>query len=192
MKRPKLILPSLSMPWGRWVEGEIDSTIDGLTRQIQDSSSTGNLFASRADLLQRQIGAIPSVAAVYERDVPPSSVTRSSTGAVGYVYPAPTQTFNPPRPDLPYNYTVIASMDVSGVQLPFCYSMLRINGQDDMFQHENLQPGYLTKGTFSISGSGSITPGNNVQVQAAISTSSTGTLTFNRTTIWCLFSGSIL
>lgn len=180
------------MPWGRWVEGEIDSTMDGVTRQTQDSSSTGSLFASRADLLQRQIGAIPSVAAVYERDVPPSSVTRSSTGAVGYVYPAPQQTFNPPRPDLPYNYTVIASMDVSGVQLPFCYSMLRINGKDDMFQHENLQPGYLTKGTFSISGSGSITPGNSVQVQAAISTSSTGTLTFNRTNIWCLFSGSIL
>lgn len=192
MTRQKLVLPSLSMPWGRWVEGEIDSTIEGLGRQIQDASSTGNLFASRSDLLQQQIGTIPSVAAVYDRTLAPFNVTRSATGAVGYVYPTSAQTFNPPRADLPYNYTVIASMDVSGVQLPFCYSMLRVNGKDDMFQHENLQPGNLTKGMFSISGSGSITPGNNVQVQAAISASATGTLTFNRTNLWCVFSGSIL
>lgn len=192
MKRPKLILPSLSMPWGRWVEGEVDQTIEGLSRQVQDSSSSGNLFASRSDLLQGQIGAIPSVAAIYDRTLPTFSVTRSSTGAVGYVYPSSSQTFNPPRPDLPYNYTVIANMDVSGVPLPFSYSLLRVNGQDDMFQHENLQPGYLTRGTFSISASGSITPGNNVEVQAAIIASSTGTLTFNSTRLWCVFSGSIL
>lgn len=192
MKRPKLVLPSLSMPWGRWVEGEIDSTLTDLDRQINDSSSSGNFFANRSDLLQGQIATIPSVAAVYERSLPRFSVTRSSTGAVGYVYPTATQTFNPPRPNLPYNYTVIASMDVSGVELPFSYSLLRVNGKDDMFQHENLQPGYLTKGTFSISGSGSITPGNNVEVQAAIVASATGTLTFNSTNLWCVFSGSIL
>ncbi|QDK03296.1 hypothetical protein SEA_ROMAN_54 [Microbacterium phage Roman] len=192
MKRPKLVLPSLSMPWGRWVEGELDSTSTGLDRQLQDSSSVGNLFASRSDLIQSQIGSIPSVAAVYERLIPPFSVTRSSTGAVAYVYPTPLQVFNPPRPDLPYNYTVIASMDVSGVELPFCYSMLRANGRDDMYQHENLQPGYLTRGTFSISGSGSIGPGDTVRAEAAIAASATGTLNFNSAKMWCVFSGSIL
>lgn len=192
MTRPKLILPSLSMDWGRWVEENVDASEAALLVQQQDSRSAGNVFASRANLLQGQIAAIPSVAAIYSRQLPRFTVTRTSTGAVNYVYGSSPQTFNPPRSNTPYNYTVISSVDVSGVPLPFCRSLLRTNGVDNMFQHENLQPGYLERGTFSISGSGSIGPGDSVTVETAIATASTGTMTFESTNIWCLFSGSIL
>lgn len=193
MTRPKLVLPSLSMPWGRWVEGEVDSTNADVSRQVQDSNSSGNQFASRAELIQGQIGAIPSVAAIYRIDVPPFSVTRTSNpSATAYVYDSAPQTFNPPRADRPYNYQVIAVMDVSGTNLPFSRSLLRTNGTDNMFLHENLQPGFQTRATYSIAGSGNIDSGQTVTAQFAVAAGGAGTLTFNRSTLWCTFSGSIL
>lgn len=192
MTRPKLILPSLSMPWGRWVEENVDSTTSSLGSQVQDSNSAGNIFASRADLIQGQIASIPSIAAIYQRSIPPFSVTRTSTGATGYVYSSPVQTFNPPRATLPYGYQVIAVMDVSGVNLPFSRSIIRTNGIENTYQHENLQPGYQTSATYSILGSGRISEGQQVSVECGVIASDTGTLTFNRASLWCVFSGSIL
>lgn len=193
MTRPKLILPSLSMPWGRWVEEGVDDVAEGLSRQVQDSNSSGNLFASRAELIQGQISAIPSVAAIYQREIPTFSVTRFfNSSATAYVYNSAVQTFNPPRPDRPYNYQVIAVMDVSGVNLPFSQSIIRTNGVDTTYQHENQQPGFQTRATYSISGSGSITAGQTVSAECGIIASDTGTLTFSRATLWCVFSGSIL
>lgn len=180
------------MPWGRWVEDRIDTSDSGIARIQGDASSTGNLFSSRADLISNQIRSTPSIAAIYSRSLQSFSVTRTFTGAVGYAYPSPQQTFNPPRPDLPYNYTVISNVNVSGVPLPFSSSLIRANGIDNMFQHENLEPGHLMDGTFSISGSGSIVPGELVRVETAVVASSVGTMTFNSATIWCVFSGSIL
>lgn len=193
MIRPKLILPSLSMPWGRWVEEQLDDIDAGLARQVQDSGSAGNLFASRADLLQTQIGSIPSVAAIYQRDVPPFSQTRSSNpNATAYVYSAPAQTFNPPRRDIPYNYEVVAIMEASGLNMPFSRSIIRTNGIENFFQHENLQPGYQTQATYSIAGSGSVSPGEPVTAECGMVVSQAGTLTFRRVTLYCTFTGSIL
>lgn len=193
MTRPKLVLPSLSMPWGRWVEGELDETEAEIARQSADSSSASSVLASRANLLQTQIGTIPSVAAVYQRDIPPFSVFRSFTpGATAYVYSSAAQVFNPPRPDRPYDYRVIAVMDVAGVNLPFSRSLLRTNGIDNMYQHENQQPGFQTRATYSIAGSGSIGSGGTVSAECGIVASDVGTLTFNRATLWCVFTGSIL
>lgn len=193
MTRPKLVLPSLSMPWGRWVEGEVDDVTSAVQNQIQDSNSTGSLFASRANLIQQQIGEIPSVAAIYERSVPPFSVTRFfNPSATAYIYDSSVQTFNAPRPDRPYAYQVIAVMDVSGINLPFSQSMIRTNSTDNMYQHENQQPGFQTSATYSISGSGVLAPGEPLSVQFAVAASDVGTLTFNRATLWCVFTGSIL
>lgn len=193
MTRAKLILPSGAMPWGRWVEQNLDEIQSAIAVQIQDSSSTGSLFSSRADLLQRQIADIPSIAAIYQRDLPPFSVTRvQNPTATAYVYDSAVQTFNPPRPDRAYDYNVIAVMDVSGLNLPFSRSLIRTNGVENMFQHENMHPGFQTRATYSILGSGSIAPGETVSVQCAVAVSQSGTLTFNSTQLWCTFTGSIL
>lgn len=181
------------MPWGRWVEEQLDATNSDIYRQVQDSGSVGNLFASRADLMQGQIGSIPSVSAVYERSLPPFSVSLpQNNDATGYVYASSPQTFNPPRPDRPYNYQVIASMEAGGLNTPFSRSIIRTNGIDNMFQHENLQPGYQTSATYSIAGSGSIYPGDSVTVQCGIVVAESGTLAFSRVSLWCTFTGSIL
>lgn len=193
MTRAKLVLPSLSMPWGRWVEGEIDSISSEISVQSQEASATGNLLAARSNLLQQQISSIPSVAAVYQRDIPQFSVSRAfNPAATAYVYNSPLQVFNPPRPDRPYDYRVIAVMDVTGVNLPFSRSLLRTNNFDNMYQHENGQPGFQLSATYSISGSGSIPEGGTVSVQAAVVASDAGTLTFNRASLWCVFTGRSL
>lgn len=192
MTRSELILPSLSMPWGRWVEEQLDASAFSISRQEQDQSSSGNLFASSTDVIQGQIASIPSISAIYQRDVPPFSVSRSfNASATGYVYSSPVQTFNPPRPNLPYNYQVIAVMDVSGVNLPFSRSIIRTNGIENTLQHENLQPGFQTRATYSILGSGSIGPGESVSTEFGVIASDAGTLSFIQATLWCTFTGRI-
>lgn len=181
------------MPWGRWVQDNLDATASEVSRSGQEAGSAGSVLAGRADLLQTQIAATPGIAAIYERQIPPFSVTRVfSPTVVSYVYDSPQITFNPPRPDRPYNYTVIANMDASGVNFPFSRSLLRTNGLENMLSHENLQPGYDTRAVYSIAGSGSIIEGGRVDVQAAIMAQAPGTVSFATTRLWCVFSGSIL
>lgn len=193
MKRPKLNLPLDSRPWGRWVEDNLDATAAEIANRTQDSSIAGSVLSGRADLLQAQIAATPGIAAIYERQIPPFSVTRSfSPTVVSYVYDSPVTTFNPPRPDLPYNYTVIANMNATGVNFPFARSLLRTNGLENMLSHENLQPGYDTSATFSIAGSGTLIEGGRVDVQAAIMAQAPGTVSFSSIRVWCMFSGSVL
>ncbi|AWY05875.1 hypothetical protein SEA_PIONEER3_51 [Microbacterium phage Pioneer3] len=193
MTRPKLILPSLSMPWGRWVEEGLDEVEAGLERQTQDSNSTGNLFAARAELIQGQIQSIPSVAATYSLSLPPFTRTLpSNTDATAYVYTTGQQTFNPPRPNLPYNFQVIAVMGAEGLNMPFSRSIIRANGHDNIYQHENMQPGFQTQATYSISASGSIVAGEVVNVDCGMVVSESGTLSFNRVNIYCTFTGRIL
>lgn len=191
MRRNPANLPPGAMPWGRWVEENSDSTAEAIRRQQNDSSSSGSLFSARAETVQNQISSIPSVAAIYRMDVPPFSVTRASTGATFYVYDSAVQTFNPPRPDESYDFSVIADMSASGTLFTFSYSLLRVNGVDFMFNHENTQAAYANSPTFSIMGGGKIRPGQNVQAQFALATSSTGTVTFAPTQLWCIFTGSL-
>lgn len=192
MTRPKLALPPLGMPWGRAIESELDAQASGIAAQTGDASSTGSVFAGRANQIQSQIAAIPSIAAVYSLPVPNFSVTRTSTGASGYVYNSSTFTFNPPSQAIGYSYTVIVNMSASGTLLTFPTSILRTNGTDNAFRHENLQPGFETSGTFSLLGTGTTLPGDTVNAAFALQTSSTGTLNFSNCTLWCIFSGSIL
>ena len=181
------------MPWGRWVEQNVDEVASGISVQTSDAGSAGSTFASRADLLSHQITSIPSVAAIYSRSIPNFSVTRTTNpSAVAYVYESPVQTFNPPRPDREYSYTVFANMVASGTLMTFARSLIRTNGVDNMYQHENLQPGFNTLGTFSIVGSGTIGSGGTVSAQMAVIASASGTANFTRADMWCVFSGSIL
>ena len=181
------------MPWGRWVEQNADEVANAISVQTSDAGSAGSVFASRADLLSHQIGAIPSVAAIYPRSIQNFSVTRvSNPSAVAYVYESPVETFNPPRPDREYGYTVFANMVTTGTLMTFARSLIRTNGVDNMYRHENLQPGFNTLGTFSIVGSGSIGSGGTVSAQMAVIAAAPGTVTFTRADMWCVFSGSIL
>lgn len=185
-------LPPDAIPWGRWYENLNGDTATAIQRQQQDSSSVGSLFTGRADTLEDQINGIPSVAAIYERVVPPFSVSRASTpGATFYAYDSGTYTFNPPRPDRDYDFSVIANMDASGTLFTFSYSLLRVNGTDFMFNHENTQPGYTTSPTFSIMGGGKVGAGGVVNAEFALATSSTGTVNFAPTRLWCIFTGSL-
>lgn len=193
MTRQKLVLPSLSMPWGRWVQEQLDATERDISSQNLDANSTGNLFSSRADLLQERIASTPSIAAIYERQITPFSVTRFFTpSASAYVYNSPTYTFNPPRRDRIYNCQVIAVMDVQGVNLPFSQSLIRVNEVDTTYQHENMEPGFQTRATFSIAGAGRVSPGQSVSVQFGVIASDASTLTFSRASLWCTFTGSLL
>lgn len=181
------------MPWGRWVEDNADQNAEAIARQQQDSGSAGSIFASRADLIQQNIASTPSVAAVYERALPPFSVTRVfNPSAVSYVYDSQPTVFNPPRLDLPYTYTVIANMDASGVYFPFSRALIRTNGQENQTSHEILQPGTEQRAILSIVGSGNIGVGGTVEVQAAIMAQAPGTVNFSKLDLWCVFSGSIL
>lgn len=193
MTRPKLILPPGAMPWGRWVEQNVDDVTNAIRIQEDDASSSGSAFTARSDLIQRQIANTPSVAAIYEQSLLPFSVTRSlNPSAVAYVYESAPRTFNPPRPDKGYGYTVIANMVASGTLMTFARSLIRVNGVDNTYQHENTQPGFDALGTFSIVGSGTIDPGQNVTAQLAVIASAAGTVTFSRAAMFCTFSGSIL
>lgn len=188
-----MALPSGAVPWGRWIEQNADANSEGVDRQRLDGGSAGSLFAARADLLQGQIAATPSISAIYERVIPPFSVSRSlNPSAVRYVYNSAPITFNPPRFDRPYSYSVIANMQATGNLLTFSQSLLRTNGIDNSFQHENLRPGDENSGIFSILGSGSISEGSVVTTQFAIAGPASGTLNFGSCTVWCIFSGSIL
>lgn len=192
MTRPKLVLPSQAMPWGRWVESTQDSIAAALARETQDADSAGNVFAGRADLIGSQIASLTSVAAIYSRSLPGFSQTRSTnSSASGYVYSAPAQSFNPPRPDRSYAYTVVASFDVAGTLFTFPAALLRTNGVDNMSRHENLQPGRETSATLSIFGSGNISPGQSVTAEVAVQGPAPGTANFTRVQLWCIFSGSI-
>lgn len=193
MKRPPLNLPPLSVPWGRWVEENIDLTSAAISRETLDVNSAGSVFAGQADLLQGQIATIPSVSAIYERSLPPSSVTRAlNPSATGYVYTLPEQTFSPPRPDQPYDFTVIANVVATGTLMTFARSLIRTNDIDNTYQHENLRPGMENTGTFSIIGTGSIGIGGIVRAEAGVIASASGTVTFTSASMWCVFSGSIL
>lgn len=193
MRPPALNLPPDAMPWGRWIDAAQKEASSAISRQAQDGSSEGSLFSSRADLIENQISSIPSVAAVYQRMIPVFQVTRFlNPSAVSYVYDSPVQSFNPPRPDRPYNYTVFATMDAQGVDFPFSRSLIRTNGVENMVSHENLQPGYQTRATYSIAGSGSIFPGGRVDTQVAIMAQAPGTVVFSKVLLWCAFFGSIL
>lgn len=189
MTRPTLILPSQAMPWGRWVESQQDSIAASLARETQDSNSAGNVFASRADVIQSQIASLTSVAAIYSISLPPFSVTRSTnSSASGYVYGSSVQVFNPPRPDRPYSYTVIGSFDVSGTLFTFPAALIRANGVENMSRNENLQPGRETAATLSIAGTGTSGVSEPVSVEVAVQGPAPGTATFSRMQIWCIFS----
>lgn len=193
MTRQKLILPSQSMPWGRWVQDNIDMTEAAVARETQDTGSAGSVFAGRADLIQRQIADIPSVAAIYQISLPPFQVSRTmNPNAVRYVYNSPPQTFNPPRPDEAYSYTMISNLDVEGVFFNFADSLLRVNGVDFSYRHENLKPGEETNAQLSIAGSGTLSLGQTVQAQLAIAAGQAGTVQFRSASLWCVFTGSIL
>lgn len=193
MTRQELILPSQSVPWGRWAAENSDETSVAIQRQVSDSSSAGSVFSAQTDLLSLQVRAIPSVAAIYERDVLPFSVTRSSNpNAVRYVYNSATVRFNAPRPDRPYSYRVVANMSASGNLLTFSQSLLRVNGVENSFQHENLFPGGENQANFSILGSGAVGEGEPVDVVFAIAGPASGTLNFDACRVTCIFSGSIL
>lgn len=181
------------MPWGRWVQDGVDEVTDSVARQESDSDSVGSLFASRSDLIQGQIGGIPSVAAIYQRSITPFSVTRAqNNNAVAYVYNSDPVAFNPPRPDRDYGYSVISNVTATGTLMTFARSLIRTNGIDNIYQHENTQPGNETTGTFSIVGSGTIGAGEPVICEFGVIAPSSGTVNFGHATLWCVFTGSIL
>ena len=171
----------------------MDTTSAAIQRQGQDSNSNGSLFSARADLITQQIASIPSVAAIYDRIIPSFSVTRSmSPSASRYVYDSAPQTFNPPTPNEPYGYTVIACMNVSGVAGQFAQSLIRTNGLENLYRHENLAPSSAQNMLFSIAGTGDISQGQSVTATFAVASAQAGTATFAPTRLFCIFSGSIL
>lgn len=194
MKRPPSNLPRDAQPWGRWQENLADDTTAKISAMAGDLNSIGNQFRSRADNMESQIAGVPSVSNITRVDVPPFSVTRPQATQPFMVYDSPVVFINPPRPDRDYTANVIVNMKASGVQFPFSFSMLRVNGVDYMFRHENLQPGYTGTATFSIMGSAFIGQGGQVSVQFAIGASGSfgaTTAEFDTTQVWVVFSGSI-
>lgn len=191
MTRNRLVLPSLAMPWGRWIESEMDSTAAAIAREEMDADSAGSRFASRAELIRGQIAGITSVTDIQQRTVIPQQISRfTNPQAIAYVYTLNPQTFNPPRPDRAYDFTVIAAMNGSGVAMPYSRSIMRLNGVEFMMTHENGKPSEFSRATYSIAGTGRIDPGQTVSAEAGIISQSTGTMTLSAT-LWCVFAGSL-
>lgn len=194
MRRPVSNLPKDAQPWGRWQENLADETAAKIAAMKNDLNSAGNQFRSRADNLESQIAGIPSVSNITLVNVPAFSVTRAQAVQPFMVYDSPTVFVNPPRPDRSYTANVIVNMRATGVQFPFSFSMLRVNGVDFMFRHENLQPGFTGTATFSIMGSVFLGEGANLSIQFGIGAAGslgTTTVEFETTPIWVAFSGSI-
>ncbi|AXC36163.2 hypothetical protein SEA_MUSETTA_59 [Microbacterium phage Musetta] len=189
MTGPKLVLPSLAMPWGRWAEDGNSSTSSALARMAQDSRSAGLGFSSKVDNLSSQIRQIPSLAGVFEQTLPTFSVSRPSPVGTFRVWDSPQVTINPPEPGRAYTTSVIAVIRVTGVNLTFGRSYLRLNGKDDSFSHENMQGS--NGAIFSIMGTTETFPGEAVTVSFAVSGSSVGTATFTDCKIYTIFNGRI-
>lgn len=193
MTGPKLVLPSLAMPWGRWTEDAESSTTSALSRLSQDSRSTSLGFEGRSQTIASQIEAIPSLAGIYQRDIPEFSVSRPSFVGTFRVWDSPVTTINPPQPDKAFTTSVIAVIRVTGVNLTFGRSYLRLNGVDTSFSHENSPPGGGAGdgATFSIMGTVDTDENQPVSVQFAVSGSSVGTATFAGCNLYAIFNGRI-
>lgn len=178
------------MPWGRWLEGAVGDVDRVLAAQQADLNSAGSIFAMNANALQNQIASVPTVAGIYTLEVPDFTSTRSNIQTRN-VFDSPTYSFNPPRPDLSYDVSVIANIRASGVMTPFSSSMLRINGMETQVNHEANQPGFQSTPVLSIMGTGSVAGGAAVPVQFGIAVRATGTMTFRGCTLTCIFTGSI-
>lgn len=193
MPGPKLVLPSSAMPWGRWVEDKSRSVEQAIARERQDNSSTGSQFRARADLMERQIAGVPSVADIQELNIPTFSVSRSTPPSQRPVYGSPLYAFSPPRPDRTYSVSVIAVIRASGANIAdYPYSMLRINGEDTLFWNNGTPNIDMGRNDLSLMGTVSIGPGQAVQTQFGISTTSLTTVTFSQCQICCIFNGGII
>lgn len=186
---PKLVLPSQSMPWGRWLLETQSSTDSALSRVEQEVGNSSATFSGQASSMAAQIEAIPSLAGITQFNVPDFTVSRPVATGTFRVWDSPSYTINPPRPDKFYTASVIAVMNVSGVPLFFARSYLRINGVDDSFSHENNQGNPLS--TFSIMGTRTIGPGEALSIQFAVSSAATGTASFNACRLYAIFNGRI-
>lgn len=189
MTGPKLVLPSLAMPWGRWTE-DLNSSASSALRRLSQDSQSGNLgFEGRAQNVASQIRGIPALAGIYERIIPPFSVSRPAASGTFRVWDSPLITFNPPDPGKSYTASVIAVIRVSGVNLMFGRSYLRVNGKDDSFSHENMQG--ASDSTLSLMGTVDTGPGEPLSVQFAVSGASIGTATFTDCRVYAIFNGRI-
>lgn len=188
MTGPKLVLPSLAMPWGRWVEDTESSTSSALRRLSQEVSNGSSSLVAQTDSLAANLSQIPSLAGIYQRVVPPFSVSRGFS-ATFRVWDSPLQVFNPPRPDTAYTASVIANIRVSGVNLTFGRSFLRINGKTDAFLHENMQGS--SSSVLSIMGTVDLAPGEPLSTQFAVSSAASGTANFSGCTLTAIFNGRI-
>lgn len=191
---PKLVLPSQAMPWGRWVVDETARQNDALDAIRGDANSAGNVFASAVGTLGRQISGVSAVSAIYDREIPQFTVTRSGTANVN-VFDSAAQTFSPPEPDRSYRVSVVANINATSTfPLNFAYSILRVNGTEYQFRHDNGSTG--TSGSlfanFSAMGGVDIAPSEPVNIQFAIAASGAGTLTFTGCKLTAIFNGSIL
>lgn len=80
MKRPEANLPSLAQPWGRWVEGELDSLSIAQRNIIESQASDANSFMSRMSNVGTSITEIAS-REIRLFELP--DLTVSGTGSIG-------------------------------------------------------------------------------------------------------------
>lgn len=194
MKSPAANLGPDSQPWGRWVDALEDRNSQLIDAMQGDANSVGMQFRARADNMQNQINGIPSVSEIRLITVPPFSVTRAFSPTARQVYDSSTLFVNPPGPDQNYTLNVIVNMHASAPIGLFSYSdsLLRLNGVDFMFNHENGQPNFNASTTADFSIMGTIPAGGApTSIQFAISAAGATTVNFAETQIWCIYSGSI-
>lgn len=110
---PSLVLPSNSMPWGRWIQDTEQATSASIQAMTQDASSAGSLFAARADLLAAQIAGVQNVSTQQTVEIPPytRSVPAGSFDGPYRMMESPTLTFTPPRPVGDYQVILICYMN---------------------------------------------------------------------------------
>lgn len=189
MTGPKLVLPSLAMPWGRWVEETNSSNSSALRRIALEGGGAASTLNGQVDSLATNLQNIPSLAGIYERTLNTFSVSRGATASAFRVWDSPSTTFNAPRPDRSYTASVIANIRASGFTLDFPWVFLRINGVDNAFRHENSN--YGNDGNFSIMGTVDLEPSQTLTAQFAIASSRNGTLTFSNCKLFAVFNGRI-
>lgn len=191
IKPPNLVLPSNSMPWGRWAQQSATETEQALGELAQDN----NDFSARADNIAQQIKGI-QVASI--RLSQPPGFNASVTGGISDpVRNVLSPVYNFSAPDaLQTSCQVIVNFRVTATsgEAPD-WTVMQVNG--NMFtdpSHDVRRPPFVsTQGYYAAQGKVELSPGQTVSVQfgAKAQPLPNSNLVFDSIYIWLAFYGRI-
>lgn len=192
---PNLVLPSLAMPWGRWVQ-EIEVENSRLIQNIKDDfESAGTQFSTKADSIARNVAGI-QVATISYAAVPGFSASITADFSAPWQNKlTPIYSFSSPS-SVATSCLAIATWRVTATtgEAPN-WPIMQVNGKQftDM-AHNNQRPVQdYTQGYYSLQGNVPLSAGESVNIQFGVRGSpyTNASFTFDQCQMWLAFYGRI-